>query len=551
MSINSFAAVVGDNDGAAFITKAEFESLKNDFQSQINKYNSSLDDKIAGAIAAYLSGVTVAKRTLIKNLIATVSDIAWVNNFKIKGKMRTWTNQTTKTETAEIWQDYPADEKRNIRDGNVTFLFHYDAFNMAAIEMAVDMNYTGTSPVANVSMNAFLASHYGSPIHYMRLKNQKDLEFPQNSGTIFAAEEQITNASWMAPLTRNGANSYTSGTDWEIIANNNPLAMKQSADAVRVATKRDEQLISVDIDFNRGTRSTQYTMHIGADTDIGTYPRHLQDYEVDNADQYNQQIGPVTGMTETPPATRWDGGYFSGGLHLVYMSTANKNELSRFLPHMMFGRDNNQETNIFRTNPEKKYAGVESQFTTYSKIVNVPFDIYSVCIFNSKPWTADTSNVWLGSVPVTLGLPLLEKVPLKQIKNSFAEYAGNKLEMGKGIPLVVDNMNAGTLKISFDYEIDRLIDAKGTENRLYIDLKKSNFYDTANNVATDFYEGQVNGGTSSRIKDYIVNVTDNKVNIVIENFKVDDDIWMRVSPVTTTGGYYAIIDNLNLIIEST
>ena len=29
MSINSFAAVVGDNDGVAFITKAEFKSLKN------------------------------------------------------------------------------------------------------------------------------------------------------------------------------------------------------------------------------------------------------------------------------------------------------------------------------------------------------------------------------------------------------------------------------------------------------------------------------------------------------------------------------------------
>ena len=59
MSINSFAAVVGDNDGAAFITKAEFESLRNDFQTQINRYNSSIDDKISGAIANYLEGVKV------------------------------------------------------------------------------------------------------------------------------------------------------------------------------------------------------------------------------------------------------------------------------------------------------------------------------------------------------------------------------------------------------------------------------------------------------------------------------------------------------------
>ncbi len=41
-SIESFAAVVGDNDGAAFITKAEFDSMKNDFQSQLDRYNSSL-----------------------------------------------------------------------------------------------------------------------------------------------------------------------------------------------------------------------------------------------------------------------------------------------------------------------------------------------------------------------------------------------------------------------------------------------------------------------------------------------------------------------------
>ena len=50
MSIESFAAVVGDNDGAAFITKAEFDSLKNDFQSQLDHYSLPLDNKIYGAI---------------------------------------------------------------------------------------------------------------------------------------------------------------------------------------------------------------------------------------------------------------------------------------------------------------------------------------------------------------------------------------------------------------------------------------------------------------------------------------------------------------------
>ena len=60
MSINSFGAVVGDNDGSAFITKAEFDSLKNDFQSQIDQYNTSIDSKIDGAIASYLAGISLS-----------------------------------------------------------------------------------------------------------------------------------------------------------------------------------------------------------------------------------------------------------------------------------------------------------------------------------------------------------------------------------------------------------------------------------------------------------------------------------------------------------
>ncbi len=52
---------MSDNDGSAFITKAEFDSLKNNFQSQIDKYNTSIDSKIDGAIASYLAGISIAQ----------------------------------------------------------------------------------------------------------------------------------------------------------------------------------------------------------------------------------------------------------------------------------------------------------------------------------------------------------------------------------------------------------------------------------------------------------------------------------------------------------
>ena len=60
LSINTSAVTLSDNDGAAFITKAEFDSLKNDFQSQINQYNTTIDSKIDEAIAAYLAGIRVS-----------------------------------------------------------------------------------------------------------------------------------------------------------------------------------------------------------------------------------------------------------------------------------------------------------------------------------------------------------------------------------------------------------------------------------------------------------------------------------------------------------
>lgn len=60
MTINANAAVVSDNDGSAFITKAEFDSLKNTFQSQIDAYNVSIDNKIDDAISSYLAGITVS-----------------------------------------------------------------------------------------------------------------------------------------------------------------------------------------------------------------------------------------------------------------------------------------------------------------------------------------------------------------------------------------------------------------------------------------------------------------------------------------------------------
>ena len=80
MSIENFAAVVSDNDGSAFITKAEFDSLRNDFQSQIDQYNTSIDAKIDGAIASYLAGINLSKDTTYKVEVADWEEVTATNH---------------------------------------------------------------------------------------------------------------------------------------------------------------------------------------------------------------------------------------------------------------------------------------------------------------------------------------------------------------------------------------------------------------------------------------------------------------------------------------
>ena len=85
LSIESMAAVVSDNDGSAFITKAEFEAMKKDFNEQIDNYNTSIDSKIDGAIASYLAGINITKepenfwQKLMEN---TNNNFWWINKWE-------------------------------------------------------------------------------------------------------------------------------------------------------------------------------------------------------------------------------------------------------------------------------------------------------------------------------------------------------------------------------------------------------------------------------------------------------------------------------------
>ena len=92
MSIDSLAAIVGDSDGAAFVNKKEFENLKNELNGQLDIYNDSLNEKISGAIAAYLAGINVAEYYILK---PAKSELKYPLTFAMKNKLFDWTKWKT------------------------------------------------------------------------------------------------------------------------------------------------------------------------------------------------------------------------------------------------------------------------------------------------------------------------------------------------------------------------------------------------------------------------------------------------------------------------
>lgn len=101
--IVSCAAVVSDNDGAAFITKAEFDSLKNNFQSKIDEFNTTIDNKLSDTISSYLSGVKVSKTITYPVEISSWETLKCTN--------------------------YPLEQKWTLPNINLAFAFAFSGYN--------------------------------------------------------------------------------------------------------------------------------------------------------------------------------------------------------------------------------------------------------------------------------------------------------------------------------------------------------------------------------------------------------------------------------------
>lgn len=68
MSQYSFSSVISDYDGSAFVPKSEFEELKEELNTQIDRYSKSIDNKVDGMIANYIAALRVSNINITSTL---------------------------------------------------------------------------------------------------------------------------------------------------------------------------------------------------------------------------------------------------------------------------------------------------------------------------------------------------------------------------------------------------------------------------------------------------------------------------------------------------
>ena len=167
ISIDSFAAVVSDNDGAAFVTKAEFDALKRNFNDQIAKYNTSIDSKIDGAIANYLAGIKLSQESYI--------ELDSKTNYTFPLLMQS---------SVSHWNDYTKTQFFNLARNRVRY-FQLQNLNFCdtTVSNAVTWNTETESDILSIPAgNRKANTIYGALVNY-------STEVPGNAGELYEIKD--------------------------------------------------------------------------------------------------------------------------------------------------------------------------------------------------------------------------------------------------------------------------------------------------------------------------------------------------------------------------
>ena len=217
VSINTLAAIVSDNDGSAFVTKAEFDSMKEGFASQIDNYFDSINSKIDGAIGSYLAGIkledkltnlydqfihnTGSKPQFLQTLNSGTASVS--EKWNMSSKTEIYANVCNNLKYNFCWMEYPVGECSTHTLNThiaVTCGTHgydpYTGFDNRRISNDGGQEYTHSSAYATADINPTLSySPHGTAASNARYtkKSYSKTAVTQQTGTGSGWIYQILN----------------------------------------------------------------------------------------------------------------------------------------------------------------------------------------------------------------------------------------------------------------------------------------------------------------------------------------------------------------------
>ena len=552
---DNIAAIVGGSDGSAFITKSIFENMKTDFDTQLSRYNSSLESKIDGAIANYLAGIKLIKKIEIPLQVKNYDEMMWQHGLQLYGKWKDFTaNKTYTYQNTDKWC-YPnlAQKRHYIRE---TVLMAWDHWQDAYSSPDIGLKFT----ITGASDGVF----YGA-ISW----NQNDQWYPAVPVINMSKDDEGWYIDHSAPIRTIGIMAPY------LVANtHDPRNVKSNHVWHLGETGRRAHSIH-DILFRTPASKTwiDYELEVyvnnASDVPVNADWRWNSVLNADNSEwpvmwymgdgsllDYNG-INNVTRMMtdDVDPASKNITNIINGGA-TVYQMSGDRTKQKDSWVNLMLGVATDSEVRLIRYKRKDGERMICDQTGADDAGIikaTMSYATYSLPVFRNDGMEFKYATYNGSNSEVQIKIPYWPKATLSSLSSHKFKYNDNKtsLKIGQGLPLILKSDKEGYLHIKFDYDVRKILDNTSQNKKIYIDIKKDDFCSSGIEYAkgyADLVDADLTDEQEKTFNRYVLDTTTGKANFTVP-IKADESLWLRIAPYDATKGLYAHMENLQLIMN--
>ena len=543
ISIENFAAVVGDYDGTAFVTKEEFETLKTDFSKQLTNYNASLDSKIDGSIANYLNGNTISNKQEIKQM-DSYKTIRWMHGPYMYFTNRRFTEFSTadgKYVDTVRWQILKPENRRQTNSDAYAWCYDNirDNFNNYHVAFMLQPSGGATKHWGIAYGNS--EKRYG-PTPYIECEKLNGEWVLTDLGEIIRGELGYVNYLWARPHSASITNKFS----WS-----GEPSLKNTIISANTLTNADISQAGDIIGYRVGNLPKADSTKDPAEVSSHISIKHNPNWPATSTTRLTIQDNPLKKACGECGYGLSRSHYIDDGLveDNKWVTRSQKDKDDANFRYSMFGQDCKIETNVA---PKQLYASTGGYLDLSESTSSTTYraKMQSFNIVNTVPWGTKTDhNSWIygtgyiSNIEFIITVPLFYRIQYGELRNRVHKtLSGEYLKKGGGYPILQEADANGNLRLQIKYEekkdTDTSVVTLTTDNKIKTYFKNKRFDD----IKGEYYQGTKDlDGKGTLIS---LNGTEWTTGIITINVEVKkgEDVWMRIDPLTENGVYCLMTD---------